>query len=65
MKSKRKYTCEYCQKTFVTSKFFKDNHKKTVKHVLNRGKYYEGQIQEQLVRAMKRERKMMLIRLRN
>ncbi len=32
MKSKKKYTCDYCKKTFVSSKFFKESHMRTVNH---------------------------------
>ena len=55
MKSKKKFTCDYCsQKTFVTSKFFKENHKRTVNHILNRGQYYESLINQHKIKALKR-----------
>ena len=54
MKSKRKFTCDYCRKTFVTSKLFKESHKRTVAHILARGRYYEQQINQEKLKAMQR-----------
>jgi hypothetical protein len=53
MKSKRTYTCDYCNKSFVSSAFFKASHKKTVNHILNRGKYYESLINQHKLRMHK------------
>ncbi len=44
MKSKRKFSCDYCGKNFVTSAFFKSSHKNSAAHILNRGRYYESLI---------------------
>ena len=44
MKSKRKYTCDYCHKSFVSTTFFKSSHKPTAAHLLNRGRYFESLI---------------------
>ena len=57
MKSKSKFTCDYCQKTFVTSRFFKQSHKNTVAHIQNRGKYYEHTINQHKLKVLRRQKK--------